>query len=157
MTLSLKNFACVLALPILLRMKNLKPTRRASSIREELVALVEELTRQQTTQFWLSELEQNNVPCGPVQTIEESLDHEHTKARDMVISMSHEMIDKDVRLIANPLKFEKTPVSYRTFPPRRGEHTTEILKEQLGLDDQSIDQLNSRNIIEIAPANKEQK
>ena len=125
--------------------------------RDELVALVEELTRQQTTQFWLAELEQNEVPCGPVQNIEESLGHDHTKARDMVISMSHEMIDEEVKLIANPLKFEKTPVSYRTFPPRRGEHTREILKEQLELDDQSIDQLNTRNIIEIAQANKEHK
>ncbi len=125
--------------------------------REELVKLIEELTRQQTTQFWLSELEQSDVPCGPVQTIEESLGHEHSKARDMVISMNHEMSDKEVKLIANPLKFEKTPVSYRTFPPRRGEHTRDILSKELGLDDQAIDQLNEGNIIEIAQANKEHK
>ncbi len=125
--------------------------------RKELVILIEELTRQQTTQFWLSELEHNDVPCGPVQTIEESLGHEHSKARDMVISMSHEMIDEEVRLIANPLKFEKTPVSYRTFPPRRGEHTRDILGQELGLDDQAIDQLIEGNIIEIAQANKEHK
>ncbi|MCP4936704.1 MAG: CoA transferase [bacterium] len=123
--------------------------------RDELVALIEELTRQQTSEFWLHELERNGVPCGPVQTIDQSLGHEHTKARDMVINMSHEMIDEEVALIANPLKFEKTPVSYRTFPPRRGEHTREILKEQLGLDDRAIDQLNKLNMIEVAQVNKE--
>jgi glutaryl-CoA transferase len=123
--------------------------------RNELIPLVEELTRQQTSQFWLSELEQNGVPCGPIHTIEESLSHEHTTARDMVINMNHEMIDGDVKLIANPLKFEKTPVSYRRFPPRRGEHTKEILGGELGLDEQAIDQLDKQKVIEIAQANKE--
>ena len=125
--------------------------------REEIVALVEELTRQRTSQFWLSVLEQNGVPCGPLNTIEESLGHEHTKARDMVINMSHDMIEDDVKLIANPLKFEKTPVSYRRFPPRRAEHTREILGDELGLDEQEIDQLDKLDIIEVAQANKEHK
>ena len=125
--------------------------------RNELIPLVEELTRQQTSQFWLGELEQNGVPCGPIHTIEESLGHEHTKARDMVINMNHDMIEGDVKLIANPLKFEKTPVSYRRFPPRRGEHTKEILGEELGLDEQAIDQLDKQDVIEIAQANKEHK
>ena len=125
--------------------------------RDALIPLIEELTRQQTSQYWLSELDKKGVPCGPLHTIEESLEHEQSKARDMVINMSHDLIDEEVRLIANPLKFDKTPVSYRHFPPRRGEHTREILREELGLDQQTIDQLNKQNIIEIAQANEEKK
>ncbi len=123
--------------------------------RQELVALIEKLTSQHSSQYWLSELQQCGVPCGPLHNIKESLEHEHTIARGMVIKMNHQMIAKEVKLIANPLKFEKTPVSYRIFPPRRGEHTREILGEELGLDDQQIDQLNTRKIIEIAPTNEE--
>ena len=35
---------------------------------------------------------------------------------------------REVRTIANPVKFSDTPVSYRLPPPMLGEHTAEILR-----------------------------
>jgi crotonobetainyl-CoA:carnitine CoA-transferase CaiB-like acyl-CoA transferase len=123
--------------------------------RDELIPLVEELTRKQTSKYWLSELEKRGVPCGPLHTIDKSLEHEQTRAREMVVNMRHDMIDDDVKLIANPLKFEKTPVSYRHFPPRRGEHTREVLAMELGLDARTINELQDQYIIEVAKTSKE--
>ena len=34
-----------------------------------------------------------------------------------------------IELIGNPVKFSKTPVSYRHPPPKSGEHTNDILNE----------------------------
>jgi crotonobetainyl-CoA:carnitine CoA-transferase CaiB-like acyl-CoA transferase len=50
----------------------------------------------------------------------------------MKISMPH-MTAKSgaVDLIGNPVKFSKTPVSYRHSPPICGEHTDEITAELL--------------------------
>jgi crotonobetainyl-CoA:carnitine CoA-transferase CaiB-like acyl-CoA transferase len=42
--------------------------------------------------------------------------------------------------IANPMKFSKSPVSYRRAPPMIGQHTREVLREQ-GLDDAEIERL----------------
>ena len=41
----------------------------------------------------------------------------------------------EIDLIGNPLKFSKTPVSYRQAPPKCGEHNDEILAEWLADDE----------------------
>jgi len=62
-----------------------------------------------------------------------------TLAREMRISLPHAGgPDGQVDLIGNPLKMSDTPVSYRQAPPRLGEHTDEVLRDTLGLDDQQI-------------------
>jgi len=54
-------------------------------------------------------------------------------ARGMKIAMPHPLAASGaVELIGNPLKFSKTPVSYRRPPPTHGQHTREVLEELLG-------------------------
>jgi crotonobetainyl-CoA:carnitine CoA-transferase CaiB-like acyl-CoA transferase len=37
--------------------------------------------------------------------------------------------ERHLDLIGNPLKFSKTPVSYRLAPPKFGQHTREVLEK----------------------------
>ncbi len=53
----------------------------------------------------------------------------------------------EVTLLANPMRFSQTPVSYRRAPPTLGEHTDEVLSELLGLDQASVLGLESRGVI----------
>ena len=59
------------------------------------------------------------------------------KDRGMVINMPHSALGgSNVSLVANPLRFSETNVSYRYPPPLLGQHTDEVLKEVLGISEE---------------------
>jgi glutaryl-CoA transferase len=77
-------------------------------------------------------MKDRGVPGGVINTLPEVFDSDQVAARDMKISLPHTQAQSGyVDLIGNPVKFGKTPVSYRRAPPACGEHTAEILREFL--------------------------
>ena len=44
-------------------------------------------------------------------------------------------------VVANPLNFSATPIDYQRAPPLLGQHTAEVLREVLALDDAAIERL----------------
>jgi formyl-CoA transferase len=76
----------------------------------------------------LSRLRAVKVPVGPINTLEDALMSDQAQARGTVVTMPAEGVAKGgVRLLANPLKLSRTPVTYRRAPPRFGEHTAEVI------------------------------
>ncbi len=76
----------------------------------------------------ISGLEALKVPVGPVNTLDRALQSDQAKARDGLITMpAAGVANGEVALLGNPLKFSKTPVTYRTSPPHFGAHTEEVL------------------------------
>ena len=74
--------------------------------------------------------EENAVPAGPVNTLDRVYASDQAAARDMVIDMpSPANPDAMLKLLGNPLKFSRTPVSYRHAPPMFGQDTDEVLKK----------------------------
>lgn len=62
------------------------------------------------------------VPAGPIHTVAEALQSDQSKARGAVVEMQAADTEKGtVALLANPLKFSRTPVQYRRPPPRLGQ------------------------------------
>jgi len=75
-------------------------------------------------------LDAANVPGGAIHTVADVFASDQVAARDMKITMSHPAAGGDgVDLIGNPVKFARTPVTYRRPPPMCGEHNDEILAE----------------------------
>ena len=56
--------------------------------------------------------------------------------------MDHPKAGK-VKVVGVPIRFSKTPGSVRTPSPSLGEHTEEVLKEVLGMDETQIEALRS--------------
>ncbi len=82
-----------------------------------------------TTQEVVVGLEAVKVPVGPVQTLQEVFKSDQVAARDMVVEMDDDSVqDGKLRLIGNPLKLSRTPVSYRRKPPNFGQDTDAVLK-----------------------------
>jgi crotonobetainyl-CoA:carnitine CoA-transferase CaiB-like acyl-CoA transferase len=52
-----------------------------------------------------------------------------------------------LKLVGMPYKFSGTPASVRRPPPTLGEHTNEILREELGLDTAAIAALRQDKVI----------
>jgi len=63
-----------------------------------------------------------------------------------VVEMAHGS-GATVKVVANPVKLSETPADYRLPPPRLGEHTDQVLSEQLGFDTATLADLRAREII----------
>ena len=98
--------------------------------REELIPLLKPLFALRRVEEWLSALKSADIPCGPINTLDQVFAEPQVSAREMLVHMEHPTI-QDLPLVGSPLKFSKTPVQYRLPPPRLGEHTNVILKETL--------------------------
>jgi len=96
--------------------------------RDTLVPMIAEVLATRTTAHVIDGLEVRKVPVGPVNTIGQALETEQAQARGMTITMPAPHTAKGtVRLIGNPLKFSRTPVSYRSAPPATGADTEAVL------------------------------
>ncbi|MFW6024649.1 MAG: CaiB/BaiF CoA transferase family protein [Dichotomicrobium sp.] len=117
--------------------------------RETLMPLIGEVTATRPSRDWIAELERVGVPCGPVNTLSEVFADPQTQARQMRITMPHDGApDGKVDLIGNPLKMSGSPVTYRHAPPTLGQHTGEVLRDTLGLDDQEIAALRASGTVQ---------
>ena len=99
--------------------------------REELIPLLETVFPSRRADEWLSALEEAEIPCGPINTLDKVFAEPQVAAREMLIEMEHPTVGT-LPLVGSPLKFSQTPVTYHRPPPRLGEHTDEILKDVLG-------------------------
>lgn len=100
--------------------------------------------------FWESKdlfeiLDSHGVPCGPIHTIDQILNHPHTKAREMMLPIQHPTIE-NLQVPGFPVKMGDTPQSVRYYPPLLGEHTDDVLSE-LGYSTEDIQQLKNKQII----------
>ena len=73
-------------------------------------------------------LEGAGVPVGPVNTLDLALGSDQAAARGAVVEMANPAMPGDrLRLLGNPLKLSRTPVTYRRPPPAFGQDTEEVI------------------------------
>ena len=101
--------------------------------RQVLISLISKEIGKLETAKLLDEMNNNNVPCGPINNLEQVFNSEQVAARQMRIKMEHPLAQKgSVELIGNPVKFSKTPVTYRLPPPVCGADNDDVLRDWLG-------------------------
>lgn len=100
--------------------------------RVALVAALRQATVMHSTAYWIALLENNAVPCGPINRIDQVFADPQVRARGMQMAMAHPLAG-EVPLVANPLRLSGSPVAYRRPPPLLGEHTDEVLADWLGI------------------------
>ena len=116
--------------------------------RKSLYKVMPAFMKNKTTEEWLADLAERNVPCSPVNNIEQVFDDPHVKYRGMQIEMDHHTAGSGkVPLIGNPVKMSGTPPQYRLPPPTLGEHTGKLLEELLGFNESEIKALRDEGII----------
>jgi len=116
--------------------------------REELVAQLRQIFTTRGNVEWIATLEAANVPCGPINRVDQVFADPQAQARALTISMPHAG-SGNLDLVASPLKLEKTPPEYRNAPPLLGQHTSEILSQILGLGTEEIETLRKSRIIAL--------
>jgi crotonobetainyl-CoA:carnitine CoA-transferase CaiB-like acyl-CoA transferase len=116
--------------------------------REALYEILPTLTVEKTSREWVEGLAERKVPAGPVNDLEQVFDDPQIRHRGMEIMMDYPGSESgEVKLIGNPIKLSATPVSYRHPPPREGQHSDQLLRELLDLDEAEIARLREQGII----------
>jgi crotonobetainyl-CoA:carnitine CoA-transferase CaiB-like acyl-CoA transferase len=114
--------------------------------RSVLIPLLKQRTVLRTTADWIARLEQCGVPCGPINTLADVFADPQVRARGLKVDMRHSQAGT-VSLVASPIRLSDTPVDYRRPPPLLGEHTGEVLREVLRLDELALAGLKEKGVI----------
>lgn len=111
-----------------------------------LVPQIEQALLHKNVGDWIEIFRAQDVPAGPVNTMDQAFAQEQVTAQEMRISLPHPAAPDGIDLVGSPLKLSETPVSYRSAPPTLGEHTDEILAS-LGYTPAQITGLRAARII----------
>jgi crotonobetainyl-CoA:carnitine CoA-transferase CaiB-like acyl-CoA transferase len=102
--------------------------------------------RTKPRQFWIDQLGMAGVPCGSVRNFQELFADPQVAAREMVARLDHPTIGA-MQVLGVPVKLSDTPGGVDTPPPRLGEHTEAVLRQDLGLDADAIGRLRAQGVI----------
>ena len=116
--------------------------------KENITQLVEILNSElikKTSKEWLKIFDENGLPCGPINSINEMFVDPQTIEREMIIDVDNKKAGKS-KAIGMPIKFSKSKTEKSKGAPNLGEHTKEIMKI-FDYNDKQIDDFYNRKII----------
>ncbi len=116
-----------------------------SENRDQLNALISEVTITQSSEAWIDAFGEAGVPSGPIYTIDKTFDDPQVKHLDMSSTVSTPVMG-DISLINQPVVLDRTPSSIKVAPPERGDATDEILME-LGVSQEDLGRMRDEHII----------
>lgn len=111
---------------------------------------VEERLATNTRDHWIEQLVKAGVPVGPVLNYEETKDNDQLRANNYVVDVEHEAHGK-ITTLGVAARYSSTPTPPIGTAPDLGEHTDEVLKELVGLDDKEIANLKAGHVITPNP------
>ena len=107
---------------------------------------LQELIRSWCQQYTKAEIEEimdkGSIPCGPVLTIKEAIEHPHIKAREMIVHCKHPTIG-DMEIQGCVMKMSETPGSVEEPAPLLGQHNAEVF----GLTEDEIAALKAEGVM----------
>jgi formyl-CoA transferase/CoA:oxalate CoA-transferase len=123
-----------------------RTNRQRVTAYDELRPILAERLRSQPRQVWIDRLGVVGVPCGSVRNLEELFADAQVAAREMIATLEHPTIGA-MRVLGVPVKLSDTPGAIQAPPPLLGQHTDAVLRQELGLDADTIEKLRARGVI----------
>lgn len=119
--------------------------------RLESAAAVNEIVRDWcgslTREEVLERCNATSTPAGPLNNIADIFGDRQFHARRNIVAIDDEKTGESMTLPAVVPRLSETPGSIRSLGPTLGEHTFEVLRDVLGLDDARIADLKRREVI----------
>jgi crotonobetainyl-CoA:carnitine CoA-transferase CaiB-like acyl-CoA transferase len=113
---------------------------------ESLDDVIEAWTKQHTTEQAIEEMEATDAIVGPVYDMGDIFSDEQFRARNDIV----EVEDRELGTVSTPAavpKFSRTDGSVRHLGPEHGESNREVYREELGLDEETYEQLIEKGVI----------
>ncbi len=113
--------------------------------RKSLNAIIKKTIKKKEISYWVKGLINVNVPCGPINNIQQVFKDPQVIFRKMAVDIKHKK--KKIKIVGSPIKLNKSPIIYKKSPPTLGEDTVSVLKKFLKLNKSKIVDLKKKNII----------
>jgi crotonobetainyl-CoA:carnitine CoA-transferase CaiB-like acyl-CoA transferase len=114
--------------------------------RAELTPIIAEILRKRSKHEWLAALEAADVPCGPINNMQEVFEDPQVVHRKLRVDMPH-AAGGIAPVVASPMRLSETPVEYRLAPPLLGQHNEEIYRGLLGKSEAEMARLSKAGIV----------
>ncbi len=114
--------------------------------RPALNAEIQTVLKSATVAEWIERFDATGAVAAPVHSMDQVFAQEQVKATGMIVPTQ----DRDggtVDLVGPPFKLSETPPEPGDAPPRLGEHTEAVLRDDLGLTDTDIAALRQAGAI----------
>lgn len=113
--------------------------------RDEITAVFDAIFATDTVASWLEKLGAAGIPSGPINDLEQVFAYPQAVHRGLRAPAPHPL-KPDLDIVRSPLKFSATPITDYRAPPMLGQHTEEVLGQELNLDADTISALRARGI-----------
>jgi crotonobetainyl-CoA:carnitine CoA-transferase CaiB-like acyl-CoA transferase len=115
--------------------------------RDELTGVIERwMARFATDDEVMAALEAHRVPCGPVLSPADAINHPYFIERGMVRDV-HDPLAGTFAIPGFPIKFSDAPPDPDLPTPNLGQHNHEVLRELLGYDEATVQALQDEGIL----------
>jgi crotonobetainyl-CoA:carnitine CoA-transferase CaiB-like acyl-CoA transferase len=121
--------------------------------RESLIALLEETFLTRTYAEWEAILLPAGIPMGRINTIDRVVEHPQARARGVFAQCEHPVAGP-VSMVSPYFRLSQTPGGVRSAAPLLGQHTAEVLRDELGLGDEEIETLRREGAIGRGPSGR---
>src|SRR5947208_1466684 len=113
-------------------------SQNRKAVNERIAAI----TKTKPSAYWLDAMNKAGVPCGPINTIDQTFAEPQVKHLGIARAVKHPKLG-DIKVVGQPINLSDAPQPKELRPtPELGEHTEEVLAS-LGYDRKAIDALKA--------------
>ncbi|MFW9824898.1 MAG: CoA transferase, partial [Candidatus Thorarchaeota archaeon] len=112
---------------------------------ERVIGEIQNEFLKKTQEDWLEHFENFDTCISAVKNFWEACDDPQILAREMIVKMEHPILG-EIQNLASPIKLSRTPVTIRSFAPKHGQDTVEVLKT-LNYSKQDIQNFKKNKVI----------
>ena len=116
--------------------------------KEKIERILQKELLNESSEYWLNELEKESVPCARVNNLEQAMNDEQIQYRNMLVDVIHPE-GGSVKVPGNPIKLSSVENEQFSSPPLLGEHTEEVLQKWLNFSYEKLIELDEQQVIEF--------
>jgi crotonobetainyl-CoA:carnitine CoA-transferase CaiB-like acyl-CoA transferase len=141
-----KKFCPLLGLDRLRDDPRYRTNAERSRNRASLVATLQEAFLTKTYEEWESIFVKAGIPVGAINTIDRAAEHPQAIARGVFAECEHPVAGR-TKVVSPYFRMSETPGGVRSAAPLLGQHTDEVLRDELGLDAAELSELRRAGAI----------